>query len=212
MGYNNDISNIPHLQLDDQKHLFLYAMKIMPGDYKSPNDFQLAYSSSKHHSKRQNGSKSGRYKRRGKKTRKTKKKSKRKKKKYKKNRKNNKKFDDYLSGKGHRNAPSSSFLPVVVLNSDTKKDKDSYVSKSDGYRDKSWRKRRRHRPERYDRDYYDDYFYDYPPPYSSAWYRYRKTIPGFRPRYGYNIESNENEDLYKALSTHREEKYRKNIK
>ena len=212
MGYANDISNIPHLELDDQKDLLLYAMKIIPTDYKFLNDYQQTHSSSKHHSKRKNRSKLGLEKRRGKKSKKTHKKSKKKKKKHKKYRKNNKDLDDYLSNKGPRKAPSSSFLPIVVLNSNTKKDKDNHVSKSDGYKEKYWKKRGRHRPEMYDRDYYDEYFYEYPPPYSSSWYRYRKTIPRFRPRHGYNIESSGSEDHYTPLSLGGEEKQRRNIR
>ena len=212
MGYENDISNIPHLELDDQKDLFFYAMKIIPTDYKSLNEYQQTHRSSKHHPKGKHRSKGGHNKRRGKKTRKTQKKSKRKKKKYKKHGKNNKNVDDYLSYKGPAKSPSSSFLPIVVLNSDTKKDKDSHVSKSDGNREKYWRKRKRHHPEMYDRDYYDEYFYDYPPPYSSSWYRYRKTIPRFRPRHDYNIEASRSEDHYKALNIRREKDLGKNTR
>ena len=35
MRNTNGASNVPRLELDDQKDLLLYAMKIVPGNYKS---------------------------------------------------------------------------------------------------------------------------------------------------------------------------------
>ena len=198
MGYSSDISNIPHLQLDDQKDLLFYAMKIVPGDQK---DFIKEYSrileGRKQNTNSKKTSKKHRERRRGRKTRKKNKKGKGKKKskKYSKNK--------HLSNKG---SASSSFLPIVVLNSDTKTEKDSRVSKSETSRKRYRRKRKRTRPELYDRDYYDEYFYDYPPPLSSSWYRHRRTIPRFRPRHGYGIESSTSEDHYRSVAVTRGEK------
>ena len=187
-------SKIPHLELDDKKDLLLYAMKIVPGDYTNVvEDF---------YSKRRDRSKVSTKKRSGRKTKKKRKKSKRKKKK--KYRKKDRNVDKKFSQKG---SASSSFLPVVVLNSDTKSDKDSRVSKSDQKRTKYWSKRR-HGPKRYERDYYDDYFYDYPPPYSSSWYRHRRPIPRIRPRHGYRMESSTSEDHYSYADNQSNEKNR----
>jgi hypothetical protein len=202
MADTNDISNVPRLQLDGQKDLLLYAMKIVQGDSKSfINDYYQKQEGSRYNYKNKNQSKIDKKKRNGRKSRKKKKKSKRKKKKHKKSSRNNKKV--HLSNKG---SASSSFLPIVVLNSDTKTEKDSRVSKSEPRRKKYWGKRRRHRPEIYDRDdYYDEYSYEYPPPFSSSWYRHRRTIPMIRPRHGYNMESGISESRYNPIEIRREE-------
>ena len=191
-------SKIPHLELDDQKDLLLYAMKIIPGDYN--NVFEGD------HSKRRSSSKSRTKKRSGRKTKKKKKKSKRKKKK-----KYNKKHRNIDKKFSQKTSASSSFLPVVVLNSDAKSDKDSRVSKGEHKRTKYWSKRRQG-PKGYDRDYYDDYFYDYPPPYSSSWYRHRRPIPRIRPRYGYRMESSTSEDHYSFADSESREKKRDNVR
>ena len=201
MADTSDISNVPHLKLDDQKDLLLYAMKIVPGDYTGfINDYYQTKEGRRYNNKIKNQSKIRKKKRSGRKARKKKKKSKRKKKKHKKSSRSNKKV--HLSNKG--STSSSSFLPIVVLNSDSKIDKDNRVSKSEPKRKKYWGKRRRHRPEIYDRDdYYDEYFYEYPPPLSRSWYRNRRTMPMIRPRHGYNMESSESR--YNPLEIHREE-------
>ena len=191
-------SKIPHLELDDKKDLLLYAMKIVPGDYTNVVE--------DYYSKRRDRSKVSTKKRSGRKTRKKRKKSKRKKKK--KYGKKHRNIDKKSSQKG---SASSSFLPVVVLNSDTKSNKDSRVSKSDPKRTKYWSKRR-HGPKRYDRDYYDDYFYDYPPPYSSSWYKHRRPLPRLRPRYGYGMESSTSEDHYSFADSESREKKRDNVR
>ena len=191
-------SKIPHLELDDKKDLLLYAMKIVPGDYTNVVE--------DYYSKRRDRSKGRTKKRSGRKTRKKRKKSKRKKKK--KYGKKHRNIDKKSSQKG---SASSSFLPVVVLNSDTKSNKDSRVSKSDPKRTKYWSKRR-HGPKRYDRDYYDDYFYDYPPPYSSSWYKHRRPLPRLRPRYGYGMESSTSEDHYSFSDSESREKKRDNVR
>ena len=199
MKFSKDASNIPRLALDDQKDLLLYAMKIYPGDYSNfLNEYQGTKKSSRKRKKE---------KRIGRRSRNRKSKSKRKKSKKSKRKKKGRTV--YSSNK---KSSSSSFLPVVVINSDSKSEKDSHVAKSDSKRKKYWRKRERPRPPIYERDYYDEYFYDYPPPYSSSWYRHRRTIPRIRPRYGYNMESSKSEHRYDTIDLHNEEKERNSNK
>ena len=195
-----DASSIPHLALDDQKDLLLYAMKIYPGDYSS---FINEYKGSNKKSKKRK-----QQKRKGRRTRKKSRKSKSKRKKLKKSRRNKKAPTVHLSNK----KSSSSFLPIVVLNSDSKSEKDNHVAKSDSKKKKYWRKRERHRPPMYERDYYDEYFYDYPPPYSSLWYRHRRTIPRIRQRYGYSMESSNSDHRYTPLEAPKDERDRMNDK
>ena len=208
MAYLEDISNIPYIQLDNEKALLLYAMKIKQGDYNLLSEHQTSYGSNKRYSKRQNRSKSNRNKARSRKSRKKHRKNKRNRKKYKKNKKNNKSKNGYLSNDKPQKAGSSSYLPIVVLNSDINS-KENNVPKRSSDRYKYLRNRRRHLPEMYDRDYYDDYFYDYPPSHSSSWYKYRRAIPRFRPRQGYNPETSESRDTYTAFDTGREVKRKK---
>ena len=194
MRKTNGASNVPRLELDDQKDLLLYAMKIVPGNYKSLLSDHYQSSNEK---KNNHKSKIGLAKRRGRKTRKKKKKSKRKKKKYKKSSRSKKGSNHNKSNKGHS---SNSFLPIVVLNSAAKTDKDISVSKTERKtRKKYLRRPQRPHPRPYERDYYDDYFYDYPPPYSPLWYRHRRTIPRFHQRQGYNMKSSTSEDHYNLL-------------
>ena len=93
-----------------------------------------------------------------------------------------------------------------------REDTSQVKSKSDSKKKKYWRKRERHRPPMYERDYYDEYFYDYPPPYSSSWYRHRRTIPRIRPRFGYSMESSNSEHRYTPLEPSKDERDRMNDK
>ena len=198
-GYSD--SNIPHLALDDQKDLLLYAMKIYPGDY---SNFLNDHKGSKKSSKKRKQEK-----RKGRKNRKKSRKSKSRRKKSKKSKRKKKARTTHLPNK---KASSNSFLPIVVLNSDSKSEKDNHVAKSDSKRKKYWRKRDRQRPPMYERDYYDEYFYDYPPPYSSSWYRHRRTIPRIRSRLGYSMESSNSDYRFTPLEVPKEEKEQKSKK
>ena len=120
MEYINDKSDVPYLELDDEKSLIVYTMKIKQGDYDLLSDYQKLYNSNKRHSKRQNRSKSNRNKSRSRTARKKHKKNKRNRKKHKKNKNKHRYKNRYLSGERPRKTGSSSYLPIVVLNSDVK--------------------------------------------------------------------------------------------
>ena len=73
MGYSNDVSNVPRLALGDQKDLLLYAMKIVPGDYKDfLNDYYEKQHGEKYKSKNKYRSRNQHKKRNGRKSRKKK--------------------------------------------------------------------------------------------------------------------------------------------